>query len=54
MEAFDRNNPYNQLPPLPPAIELYRDEEVLNKLILASRRLAELKGLTSTLPNQSD
>ncbi|MBR6875781.1 MAG: Fic family protein [Bacteroidales bacterium] len=53
MEAFDRNNPYNQLPPLPPAIELYRDEEVLNKLMLASRRLAELKGLASTLPNQS-
>ena len=53
MEAFDRNIPYNQLPPLPPATELYRDEEVLNKLMLASRRLAELKGLASTLPNQS-
>lgn len=53
MEAFDRNIPYNQLPPLPPAIELYRDEEVLGKLMLASRRLAELKGLASSLPNQS-
>ena len=53
MEAFDRNIPYNQLPALPPATELYRDEEVLNKLMLASRRLAELKGLASTLPNQS-
>jgi Fic family protein len=53
MKAFDRNIPYNQLPPLPPAIELYRDEEVINKLMLASRRLAELKGLASTLPNQS-
>ena len=53
MEAFDRNIPYNQLPPLPPATELYRDEEVLKKLMLASRRLAELKGLASTLPNQS-
>ena len=53
MEAYDRNTPYNQLPPLPPATELYRDEEVMNKLMLASRHLAELKGLASTLPNQS-
>ena len=53
MEAYDRNIPYNQLPSLPPATELYRDEEVLHKLMLASRRLAELKGLASTLPNQS-
>ncbi|MBQ9462402.1 MAG: Fic family protein [Bacteroidales bacterium] len=53
METYDRNVPYNQLPPLPPATELYRDEEVLNKLMTASRRLAELKGLASTLPNQS-
>lgn len=53
MEAYDRNKPYNNLPPLPPATELYRDEEVINKLVLASRRLAELKGLASTLPNQS-
>ena len=53
MEAFDRNIPYNQLPPLPPATELYRDEEVLKELMLASRRLAELKGLASTLSNQS-
>ena len=53
MEAYDRSKPYNNLPPLPPATELYRDEDVLNKLMLASRRLAELKGLASTLPNQS-
>lgn len=53
MEAYDRNIPFNQLPPLPPATELYHDEEVLNKLMLASRRIAELKGLASMLPNQS-
>ena len=53
MEAYDRNIPYNQLPPLPPATTLYQDEEVVNKLMLASRRLAELKGLASTLLNQS-
>lgn len=53
MEAYDRNIPYNQLPPLPPATALYQDEEVVTILTLASRRLAELKGLASTLPNQS-
>lgn len=53
MEAYDRNIPYNQLPPLPPATVLYQDEDVVNKLTQASRRLAELKGLASTLPNQS-
>lgn len=53
MEVYDRNIPYNSLPPLPPATELYRDEDVLDKLMIASRRLAQLKGLASTLPNQS-
>ena len=53
MDAFDRNIPYNNLPSLPPAAELYHDEEVIGKLMLASRRLAELKGLASMLPNQS-
>ena len=53
MEAFDRNIPYNQLPPLPPASVLYQDEELVNQLTRSSRRLAELKGLASTLPNQS-
>ena len=53
MEAYDRNIPYNQLPPLPQATVLYQDEEVVKKLTQASRRLAELKGLASTLPNQS-
>ena len=53
MEPYDRNIPFNQLPPLPPEAEAYLDEEVRTKLIQASRRLAELKGLASTLPNQS-
>lgn len=53
MDAYDRNKPYNNLPPLPPATELYGDEGVINKLMLASRHLAELKGLALTLPNQS-
>ena len=49
MEPYDRNIPFNQLPPLPPEAEAYLDEEVRTKLIQASRRLAELKGLASTL-----
>lgn len=53
MNAYDRHKPYNDLPPLPPATECYRDGEVVAKLMQASRRLAELKGLASTLPNQS-
>lgn len=53
MEPFDRHIPYNQLPPLPPETKLYLDEKVMDKLMVASRRLAELKGLASQLPNQS-
>ena len=53
MEAYDRHTPYNQLPPLPPDQALYMDAEVGAKLVLASRRLAELKGLAATLPNQT-
>ena len=53
MAGYDRNIPYNQLPPLPPATVLYQDEDVVNKLMTASRRLAQLQGLASTLPNQS-
>ena len=53
MEAYDRNLPYNQLPPLPPQKALYQDEDVLDKLMISSRKLAELKGLASTLQNQS-
>ena len=53
MEAYDRHILYNNLPPLPPEPELYMDEEVREKLVLSSRRLAELKGLASTLHNQS-
>ena len=53
MEPYDRHKPYNQLPPLPPESELYLDEDVMDKLMLASRLLAELKGFASQLPNQS-
>ena len=53
MEPYDRHIPYNQLPPLPPETKLFLDEKVMDKLMVASRRLAELKGLASQLPNQS-
>ena len=53
MEPYDRHIPYNALPDLPPARELFVDDSVQRSLIMASRRLSELKGLASTLPNQS-
>lgn len=53
MEPYDRNIPYNSLPDLPPDKEAYLDEDVMNSIIKASRSLASLKGLATTLPNQS-
>lgn len=51
--SYDRHIPYNSLPGLPPAESLYNDTEVIIKLTEASRKLAELKGVASMLPNQS-
>ena len=53
MAPFDRHIPYNSLPDLPPVESRYMDETVVKKLIEASRKLAELKGIASMLPNQS-
>ena len=53
MVPYDRNVPHNNLPPLPPALECYNTPELMHKLTDASRKLAELKGLASMLPNQS-
>ena len=53
MIPFDRNIPYNSLPSLPPEEGLYKDPEVIRKLTDASRKLAELKGIASMLPNQT-
>ncbi len=53
MEPYDRHIPYNALPPLSADNEISKDEKVMEKLVEASRRLSELKGLASTLPNQS-
>lgn len=53
MAPFDRHIPYNSLPDLPPEESRYMDETVVKKLTEASRKLAELKGIASMLPNQS-
>jgi Fic family protein len=49
---FNPAIPYNDLPPLPPKPEI-ETKAVLKKVALAGRSLAELKGLGSSIPNQS-
>ncbi len=48
---FDRLHPFNDLPLLPPAIEL-ETKAVLKQVIAARTALAELKGAALLLPNQ--
>lgn len=50
--AFDRNQPYNDLPLLPPATEL-ETKVVLKQAIRANLALANLRGLAGQIPNQS-
>jgi Fic family protein len=50
--SFDPNRPYNDLPPLPPQVNV-ETTAVLKKAITAGRALAELKGVGETIPNQS-
>jgi Fic family protein len=50
---YDRTQPYNQLPQLPPPDEEVVTLEVLQGLNRANKALAELKGLANKLPNQS-
>jgi Fic family protein len=50
--AFDPLKPYNDLPPLPPNVDV-ETKAVLKKAISAGRALAELKGLGATIPNQA-
>ncbi len=45
------NHPYNDLPPLPPAVEL-ENVSILKKAIEAHKALAELKGAVKSIPNQ--
>lgn len=48
---FDRQQPYNDLPLLPPSTEL-ETKAVLKQAIAASRMLANLRGLAAQIPNQ--
>lgn len=48
---MDRNQPYNDLPLLPPTVEL-DSKEILKKAIAANKKLAELKGSVNSIPNQ--
>ena len=48
---FDRSQPYNDLPLLPPTVEL-ESKAVLKQAIAANRALANLRGLAAQIPNQ--
>ena len=49
---MDRNQPYNDLPLLPPNVDL-DNPEILRNAIRANRHLAELKGSVLSMPNQN-
>ena len=49
---FERNQPYNDLPLLPPTAEL-ETRAVLKQAIAANRVLANLRGLAGQIPNQA-
>ncbi|MEZ4996838.1 MAG: Fic/DOC family N-terminal domain-containing protein [Bacteroidales bacterium] len=48
---FDRNNPFNDLPLLPPSYEPDTDSDILKKLVTASRALASVNINVMRLPN---
>ena len=50
--TFDPSKPYNNLPLLPPRIEI-ETKAILKRVISAGRALAELKGVGETIPNQA-
>lgn len=50
--AFDPRIPYNDLPTLPPRLDL-ESKEVLRQCLRATRALAELKGAGGLIPDQS-
>lgn len=50
--TFDPKTPYNDLPPLPPRMDV-ETKAILKKTITARSALAELKGLGATIPNQA-
>ncbi|MBN1945992.1 MAG: Fic family protein [Bradymonadales bacterium] len=50
--AFDRNRPYDDLPTLPPRMEV-ETKAVLRQALSATRALAELKGAGGLIPDQA-
>ena len=50
MNSFNKSQPYNDLPLLPPKADL-ETKEILTKTIKASRALAHLNGAIRNLPN---
>jgi Fic family protein len=50
---YDRNQPYNQLPLLPPPDEKIMTLEIYQAVNRANKALAELKGYARKIPNQS-
>jgi len=48
---FDRLKPYNDLPLLPPKIDVNNNIDILKKLVTASRALATINGNLNRLPN---
>ncbi|MBN1458873.1 MAG: Fic family protein [Armatimonadetes bacterium] len=49
--TYDPRQPYNDLPPLPPPVDV-ETKAVLKRALSAGRAVAELKGLGQTIPNQ--
>tara|TARA_B110000261_G_C13097211_1_gene362531 strand:+ start:8916 stop:9272 length:357 start_codon:yes stop_codon:yes gene_type:complete len=50
MKKFRKDIPYNELPKLPPTVNL-ETTQILRKTITASRALANLNGAITNLPN---
>ena len=49
--TFDRLKPYNNLPLLPPSVDIENNPNILKRLVLASRALATVNGNLNRLPN---
>ncbi|MEI6387364.1 MAG: hypothetical protein WCQ50_12055 [Spirochaetota bacterium] len=50
--AFDPREPYDDLPALPPAVDI-ETKAILRRAVSASRALAELKGMGGIVPAQA-
>ncbi|RYE25043.1 MAG: Fic family protein, partial [Sphingobacteriaceae bacterium] len=48
---YDRSQPFNNLPLLPPISEIENDVDILKKLVTASRALAAVNSSILRLPN---